>query len=58
MTLLTCDYYSHLIIEINLFNMCSYLQSSAEIIETTAKNGVVPVATSNLKLFLNTSYMV
>ena len=30
------------------------LQSSTEIIETTAKNGVIPVATSNLKLFLKT----
>ena len=28
------------------------LQSLLEIIETTAKNGVVPVATSNVKLFL------
>ena len=27
------------------------LQSSTQIIKTTAKNGVVPVATSNLKLF-------
>ena len=30
------------------------LQSCAKIIEKTSKNGVVPVATSNLKLFLKT----
>ena len=31
-----------------------HLQSLSEIIETTAKNGVVSVATSNVKLFLKT----
>ena len=30
------------------------LQSCSKIIETNAKNGVVAVATSNVKLFLNT----
>ena len=31
-----------------------YPQSFSEIIETTSKNGVVPVAISNVKLFLKT----
>ena len=45
-----------------VFDVCTYsmkyvsysLQPSTEVIETTAKNCVVPVATSNLKLFLKT----
>ena len=35
-----------------------YLQSFTEIIETNAKNGVVPLATSNVKLFLETRWSV
>ena len=30
------------------------LQSPSEIIGTTAKNGIVPVSTSNVKVFLGT----
>ena len=35
----------------NINNMVVSLQSFSEIIETTAKNGVAPVAISNVKLF-------
>ena len=40
----------------SLYTIYTALQSSIEIIETTAKNGVVPVAISNLKLFLRTTW--
>ena len=39
---------------VKTYHIDSQLQSCAKLIETTVKNGVVPVATSNLKLFLNT----